>query len=427
MRILRAVWNFVRIFVVGTWRFLKGIYQRLVALVEGILGPPAAAFLRLLRAAVRHLDRWMDAFLAAWARIFQQAPKTPRDRRRTPGREIIPLAATIPTLLWWYVVPWENWFTVPPDRFPMAVYATAVGVAVLIRWLMRGTPPGPFGRFLVVAANRAGLIWFERLALVATLGVFGFFVNDPLVRPAAVLTGLGFLVLVMARYEPRRLRDDLPEIEPVEGTQPEGTTALHSFRWSLPWAGGRDDLNITVVVDVDTYDQVRSVNPGKPSDPADPDFTPWVVEGATAEVDRAAAAIRRIANERAYSRFQEAAAVLGFAQSVEYTLDEDSTGQAEYWRFPVETIHDETGDCEDTTILAAAVLRRLGHRVLPLLAPGHAALGVVAPPDLPGTFVEYDGVRYYYCETTAAGFRIGELPSDIQPSDLRPAPLRESV
>ena len=31
----------------------------------------------------------------------------------------------------------------------------------------------------------------------------------------------------------------------------------------------------------------------------------------------------------------------------------------------IETIHEETGDCEDTTILAAAVPRRLGHGVLP--------------------------------------------------------------
>jgi hypothetical protein len=116
--------------------------------------------------------------------------------------------------------------------------------------------------------------------------------------------------------------------------------------------------------------------------------------------------------------------VLAFAQSIDYTLDEDTTEYSEYWRYPIETIYEQTGDCEDTTILAAAVLRRLGHGVLPLLAPGHAALGVEAPTDVEGEFVVHEGRRYYYCETTAEGFKIGHLPSDIDPASLRLAPLR---
>ena len=425
MRAVRAIWRFVTAVVGGTWRFLRGIFSRFVTLVEGIFEPPARAFLRLLEAVGARLDDWLGRFLAAWARIFQKAPRAPRDRRPTPGRAILPLAATVPTLLWWYVVPWQGWFDLASDDFPLAVYATAVGVALLLRSVVRTALDGKAGSFLVSAARRTGLIWLERLGLVTSLVGLVYVWGDTILRPAALLVAFGFLVVNMSPYEPRRLPDDLPVVDPLTVSEPVGSTSLHAFRWELRWAGGADALDITVVVDADSYEHARSVNPGRPADLRQPDFTPWVVDGATVEVDRAAAEIRRISNERSDRRFQEAAAVLGFAQSVEYSLDEESTGEVEYWRFPVETVHDETGDCEDTTILAAAVLRRLGHAVLPLLAPGHAALGVRAPVDLPGTFVEHDGVQYYYCETTAEGFRIGELPDGLTPDDLRPAPLRE--
>ena len=88
------------------------------------------------------------------------------------------------------------------------------------------------------------------------------------------------------------------------------------------------------------------------------------------------------------------------------------------WRFPVETMCERTGDCEDTSILAAAVLRRLGHHVAIAVMPEHAALGVEAPPGIPGHFATVHGHRMYYCETTAAGFFVGELPDSVDPDSI---------
>ena len=48
-----------------------------------------------------------------------------------------------------------------------------------------------------------------------------------------------------------------------------------------------------------------------------------------------------------------------FVQSLEYTSDSVTTGFDEYPRFPYETLYDNGGDCEDTSILTVAILQEL--------------------------------------------------------------------
>lgn len=141
------------------------------------------------------------------------------------------------------------------------------------------------------------------------------------------------------------------------------------------------------------------------------------------DVDRAAAVLSHLSQASSLSTFGEVSSVLGFAQSIVYTSDLETTGHEDYWRFPVETMYDQTGDCEDSSILAAAVLRRLGHRVAMAYMPEHAAIGVEAPPGTPGNFATVDGRRMYYCETTAAGFRVGQLPDGVNPGTITWLPL----
>lgn len=428
MRFILALWNFIMTIVQGIWRFVKGIYRRLLALLEALLGPPAAAFLRVLRSIMEKLDHLLEAFRIAWARIFQRAPKAPKDKRKTPGRHVLLLMGAVMSGLFWYLLPWRDWFELSNRHLELAIYGTALVVALIARAFLRAESRGVVGRFLLKMSPRVGLIWFERLAAVLSFVVLvvSFVWESPLLRPLPLLVFLGFLVLLMSPYEPRVLTDDVPALPELD-TEPEGTHfSTHTFQWAVAWGPLTDTFDITVEVDTERFSQMQSTNPVRPADYEFPDFTPWVVSGSTSEVDRTAAAIRGITNSLGYTRFQEAAAVLAFAQSVDYTLDEDTTEHAEYWRYPIETIHEETGDCEDTTILAAAVLRRLGHGVLPLLAPGHAALGVEAPTDVEGEFVVHEGRRYYYCETTAEGFKIGQLPDGIDPTSLRMAPLRDS-
>lgn len=106
--------------------------------------------------------------------------------------------------------------------------------------------------------------------------------------------------------------------------------------------------------------------------------------------------------------------ILSFVQSLPY-LPEDE----EYIRYPVETVVDR-GDCEDTAILFAAIMKAAGYDVALIDLEGHMLTGVVLSSEPTyGTqdyihWWEKNGKRYYTCETTGEGWNIGDLPEEYQ-------------
>ena len=84
-------------------------------------------------------------------------------------------------------------------------------------------------------------------------------------------------------------------------------------------------------------------------------------------------------------------------------------GEDEYWKYPVETLVDMNGDCEDTSILFCAIAKQLGYDTCMILYPGHMAAGVNLT-GLSGYYYTFETKHYYYCETTATGWDIGDDP-----------------
>ena len=111
---------------------------------------------------------------------------------------------------------------------------------------------------------------------------------------------------------------------------------------------------------------------------------------------------------REWSKQDRVDFVLSFVQSLPYTLDDVTTGYDEFRRYAIETLIEGGGDCEDTTILVAAILRGLGEKTALIFTPGHIALGVSG--DFTGASVTHNGTTYYYCETTGTGWTVGDLP-----------------
>lgn len=115
--------------------------------------------------------------------------------------------------------------------------------------------------------------------------------------------------------------------------------------------------------------------------------------------------------------------ILRFVQeNVEYIYDNISKGVAEYWRYPIETLVEKKGDCEDSSVLFASILDNLNYDVALLFYTwsegdqnfGHLAVGIHLDGDH-GSYVEDNtGKRYYYCETTSSQFVIGQLPPEIK-------------
>lgn len=109
--------------------------------------------------------------------------------------------------------------------------------------------------------------------------------------------------------------------------------------------------------------------------------------------------------------------VLNFVQSIDYVSDTESKGCTEYWKYPVETLFECCGDCEDTSILYCSVMKACGYDTALFLYTGaqyqdnaHCACGVSLPEKTSGTYYEKDGKKYYYCETTATGWKVGDIP-----------------
>ena len=114
--------------------------------------------------------------------------------------------------------------------------------------------------------------------------------------------------------------------------------------------------------------------------------------------------------------------VISFVQSLQYVSDQSSKGDDEYVRFPLETLVDGVGDCEDLAVLAAAILHEMGYGVLLVSLPEHLALAVECD-DCDGTYYEYEGRRYYYLEVTNTGWAIGQIPDSYRSSTAKLSPL----
>ena len=92
------------------------------------------------------------------------------------------------------------------------------------------------------------------------------------------------------------------------------------------------------------------------------------------------------------------------------------TGQIiEYPKYPLETLMEQTGDCEDQAILLASLLKLMGYEVALLILPTHVALGI-AGLNLNGTSLvdPTTGTRYYYVESTVNGWLPGQVPAEFE-------------
>lgn len=96
---------------------------------------------------------------------------------------------------------------------------------------------------------------------------------------------------------------------------------------------------------------------------------------------------------------------------IDYLYDTD---ERDYAKFPYETLYDMGGDCEDKAILMCSLLDRAGYDVCMIVFSDHVGVGVAMVNDIENGYYYKgnNGVKYYYLETTAPGWNIGQLPKD---------------
>lgn len=138
--------------------------------------------------------------------------------------------------------------------------------------------------------------------------------------------------------------------------------------------------------------------------------------------------LNQTTNELGYGSYDKVSFVLAFVQSLRYTSDNVTAGYNEYPRFPVETLVDDGGDCEDTSIMFATIILIMGYDAVYLNPPNHYAVGVLGS-GISGSYWEYpkgSNRTYYYCETTGDNFKIGQLPLEYMGQSAYIYPIDEN-
>lgn len=192
-------------------------------------------------------------------------------------------------------------------------------------------------------------------------------------------------------------------------------TITRTYRWKY------EDTDFTVLYTYniqayDTYSE-RSRNRDYPNFVSDP-YDDELISQITTQIGK-------LAEEAGYTNSDIPYIAMAFVQSLPYVSDSASAGYDEYPRFPFETLYHGGGDCEDSSILLAALLSDMGYGVALIELPGHMAVGMKGDASLEGSYYEYSGTRYYYLETTNSEWDVGVIPEEYSNSEAVVIPIVE--
>jgi hypothetical protein len=193
------------------------------------------------------------------------------------------------------------------------------------------------------------------------------------------------------------------------------------FEWEYGYSDWTWDLTIPLVL----YLDYRSLH--RPND--FDDYVKLALDsGDDQYIESLVERLENAAENKGFSKYETVEFVISFVQSLPYTEDDVETPWDEYPRYPIETIFDRGGDCEDTSLLVAALLDEMNYDVCLLILENdeHCAVGIAGGEGIYGTYYLVDETKYYFLETTGTGWEIGELPSSITDGSAQIYPLKDN-
>ncbi len=194
-----------------------------------------------------------------------------------------------------------------------------------------------------------------------------------------------------------------PSANPLAGSDYIDKT----FEWTY-WRFDDIVWKVTLHIPTALYDDYRS----RPR-PSTIDYTVYAADdGDVAILTDLGVTLKAYAEQLGLSELETVHFIATFVQQLPYTLDLDTTGFDDYGRYPVETLVEDGGDCEDTAILLGKLMKTIGYDVVLVRFPDHMGLGVKAQEGYVGTYFTHEGVKYFYLETTGLGGRIGLVPEE---------------
>lgn len=360
--------------------------------------------------------------------------------------------AALAFLLLFYVLPLGAWLIRPlaarylPWVSVSLASALILGLTYPLVWaaLYYGFVPEEEGvlrdelprRWWVLMQRRTGIQHWDtigfRVCLLGTLFCLGF--GGVFYAPAFLAAAVGFAgARRIGTADPWPLRHGARRITvppPITEPAPEDAVS-REFAWEYTRP---DDLSVisnrtTLRISPAAVRALTAANPFAGAVGAGQlaqVVSRLVNEGVTFEVRELGRYLLEQAARHRLSVYEEIDNTLRLVQTaIEYKTDEETKGR-EYWRWPLETLYEQVGDCDCKSLLAAALLRTIF-----LLSPGseprevvllvseeerHMAVAVEGPRGLPPGYLRLDHRTYFFCESTAAGMRVGEVPAGVDPS-----------
>ncbi len=254
----------------------------------------------------------------------------------------------------------------------------------------------------------------EGSLLVQIPGYYNFFIRSINGRHYVVLAGhtrvetyKAVLLFEQAGYQEWILYPSrVSEVSPFGYRSAEVATRV--FRWT--YGGEEFELGLTVPKDLYLYYLTRE---------HDIPYEDWAV---LASDPLSRPYLRSLLNmllsrarSRGYDEIQTLEFVASFVQHIPYNLEKDVImASGEYPRFPMETLMDYGGDCEDHAILLATLYMEMGYDVAlvivwgkPGFPLGHMGVAVALDSGR-GLSWEVGGKTYYYIDATQPSLRLGE-------------------
>ena len=209
---------------------------------------------------------------------------------------------------------------------------------------------------------------------------------------------------------------------PPTVVEENGYYVVH-YEWQYPRSWSSTAWTYDAKIPKETYEFFRNK-------PRTSDYSEYVDNPADDKwMNHLASLLENSAKDKGWGEFETVSFALAFVQGWPYTSDDVTTGYDEYPRYPVETIVDSGGDCEDTSILFASIVRGMGYGtvLLYLEEDKHMAVGVLISQNIvdswnksyPLTYYRSDGKIYAYCETTGKGWELGHKPEDLKSTTAR--------
>jgi hypothetical protein len=197
--------------------------------------------------------------------------------------------------------------------------------------------------------------------------------------------------------------DNIPVMTEASGMPPQPSltvTPVEYYTRSYQWTYNGHSSTLTIQIPVSLYEYYRQ-------QPHDRNYAKYALSERDRKfLDRIITGFKRNADSRSDAAYD----IVAFVQSLPYFQDNISTGYDEYPRYPIETLVDNGGDCEDTAILTAALLKEMNYDVVLIRLPTHMAVGVTCS-GCSGRSYTYNDKQYFYLETTGNNWKVGQIPS----------------